>query len=162
MESAMHPHILLILLLNALMATPAWADRDEYERPRPLANQDAIPLWKQECGSCHLPFPPAMLPAKSWRDMMANLKQHFGEDASLSPEETRTITAFLAANGGRRPADAKEPLRITRTAWFRHEHGEIRADVWQRPTVKTPANCQACHRQAEKGDFSERGIRIPR
>ena len=28
--------------------------------------------------------------------------------------------------------------------------------------VKTPANCGACHTTAERGDFSERGVRVPR
>jgi len=43
-----------------------------------------------------------------------------------------------------------------------HEHGEVPSAVWRSPAVKSAANCAACHTGAEKGDFRERGIRIPR
>lgn len=152
----------LTLLITSLAWTAAWADRDEHARAPLQGPPAALALWKQECAGCHILFPPGMLPADSWRAMMGKLKDHFDSDASLSSAEAKAITEFLAANASRRPASKSAPLRITQTAWFRHEHDEIRAQVWKRPGVKTPANCQACHLQAEQGDFSERRIRIPR
>ena len=29
--------------------------------------------WKSECGSCHVAYPPGLLPAASWRAIMAGL-----------------------------------------------------------------------------------------
>ena len=52
--------------------------------------------------------------------------------------------------------------RITRSAWFLREHGEVRPATWALPAVKSAANCAACHTRADQGEFRERDIRIPR
>jgi len=58
---------------------------------------------------------------------------------------------------------AKEaPLRITETRWFVHEHDEVPARAWKHPKVKSAANCTACHADADKGNFNEHGIRLPK
>jgi hypothetical protein len=119
--------------------------------------------WRAECGSCHVPFPPALLPAGEWSALMGGLDRHFGVDASIDAKAAAEISAFLAANAGRGEARAAgaEP-RITTTRWFRHEHGKLAAATFAAPGVKTAANCAACHPGAAKGDFDEHAVRIPR
>ena len=120
--------------------------------------------YRQECGSCHVAFPPKLLAAPSWRAVMEGLDIHFGDDATLEPAVQREIAAWLEANAGRRDtsANGKPLLRITATPWFRKEHRrEIEAGVQRRPEVKSFANCGACHTGADRGDYSERGIRVP-
>ena len=130
--------------------------------------------WKQECGSCHLAFPPGLLPARSWSKMMASLDKHFGENASLDPTQTKVITDFLvkhSADQAETPRSAKiamsiaaseSPLRITETAYFKRKHHEIAPSVWKRSKIMSAANCTACHSKAEAGNFNEEGVRIPR
>lgn len=132
-------------------------------RGKPVLPVQVNAKWQQECGGCHMAFAPGLLPAESWRKMMAGLDKHFGTDASLTVEENKEITNFLVSNASNRWRAAAAPLRITETLWFQHKHGvrEVAPAVWKRPSVKSPANCQACHVAAEKGDFSERQIRIP-
>lgn len=125
---------------------------------------DKLPAYQQECSGCHLAYPPALLPAQSWQRIMSNLDQHFGTDASLDPQTVNEISTWLVANAGghksaRRPAPDD---RITETRWFKHEHDEIAAEVWLRPKIKSPANCTACHTQAEQGRFDDDDVRIPR
>jgi nitrate/TMAO reductase-like tetraheme cytochrome c subunit len=121
------------------------------------------PTVKAECGSCHIAYPPQLLPAHSWRALMAGLDKHFGTDASLDPQTAATITAFLEQNAGRkRSLSAASALRISETRWFVHEHDEVPAYVWKSPKVKSPSNCTACHSNAEQGDFNERSVRIPK
>jgi hypothetical protein len=119
--------------------------------------------WQTECGSCHVAYPPRFLPAGAWRRIMSSLDRHFGTDASLDAGATREIGAFLEAFAGRegRKAGSDGPPRITGTAWFVHEHDEVRAAVWRKPEVKSPANCEACHARAGVGDFRERTLRVP-
>jgi hypothetical protein len=121
------------------------------------------PVWQEECGSCHIAYPPALLPVESWRAIMAQLDRHFGVDAGVDAPTAKTITAFLEANAGRdRRRSGAGLLRITETRWFVHEHDEVPARAWKSPAVKSAANCEACHTRAAQGDFSEHTVKVPR
>lgn len=131
--------------------------------------------WKEECGACHLAFAPGMLPARSWRLMMAELQDHFGTDATLDSPLQQAITEFLVANAADNPKAtvamqrlarsvdvAEAPLRITETTMFRYFHDEISDGIWGREKIGTPSNCPACHTRAEEGSYAEWEIRIPK
>jgi hypothetical protein len=123
------------------------------------------PLYQQECGSCHVAYPPQLLSAASWRAVMGGLDKHFGSDASLDSASQSTIQRFLESRAGRRDTsqNGKPQLRISDTRWFVHEHSEeLPRSVWKSPAVETAANCAACHTAAEKGDYSERTLRVPK
>lgn len=47
-----------------------------------------------ECGDCHMAFPPETLSTGAWKKIMANLSDHFGEDASLDEATTAKILAY--------------------------------------------------------------------
>lgn len=123
----------------------------------------ANPAWQAECGSCHVAYPPRFLPAPSWRRIMQGLDRHFGVDASVDAGTAAAIGSYLEAYAQSATSRRAEPTatRITQTRWFRHEHDEIAAATWQRPDVRSPANCGACHGEAARGDFSERRVRVP-
>lgn len=127
-------------MLFALAALPVAAD--DVRLP-------SNPGYRTECGSCHVAYPPQLLPAESWRKLMERLDRHFGSDASLDARTSGEIGRFLAANAGRRdPPPGAEP-RITETRWFRKEHaGEI-------PAGRNPADCLACHKGAEEGIYED-------
>lgn len=122
-----------------------------------------LPLYQQECGSCHLAYPPGLLPAASWQRLMADLPRHFGTDASLDAASGRAITGWLTANAGtyKKVREAPPQDRISRADWFVREHREVTPAVWQRASIKGAGNCQACHGKADIGSFREREIRIP-
>jgi nitrate/TMAO reductase-like tetraheme cytochrome c subunit len=151
------PRFLLASLLAAMAGLPAQADE-----PRMAARN---PAYQQECSACHLAYPPQFLSAASWRAVMGGLDKHFGSDASLDPASQSEILRYLEANAGRRDtsANGKLQLRITETRWFVHEHAEeLPRNIWKNPAVKSAANCAACHTAADKGDFSERTLRLPK
>jgi len=120
--------------------------------------------WAAECGSCHLAYPPQLLPAASWRKIMTGLDKHFGSDASLDAASAAEIGAFLERNAGRGKKRGTDggTLRITETRWFVRKHDEVRASGWKNPQVRSAANCGACHLGAARGDFDEDPVRIPR
>ncbi|HEX6136875.1 MAG TPA: diheme cytochrome c [Casimicrobiaceae bacterium] len=119
--------------------------------------------WQAECGSCHVAYPPRLLPARSWRALMSDLDRHFGTSASVDAAAGASILAFLQANAGRDRSPAAPPLlRITESPWFVREHDEVAPAEWRSPKVKSAANCGACHPGAESGRFGEHDVRIPR
>jgi hypothetical protein len=148
-----------VAALIAMLALPAFADR----LPLP-----ANPAYLEECGACHLAYPPQLLDAHSWLHVMNGLDKHFGTDASLDERRRTAIADFLGRNAGGRKtgvtADAKgQPLlRISDTAYFQRKHREVDAATWKRASIKSPANCAACHVNAAAGDYSERSIKIPK
>jgi hypothetical protein len=153
-------HALASALAAALAAFASLAHADGHGR---LA-APSLPAYQQECGACHVAYPPGLLPPASWQRIGANLSRHFGSDASLDPATAKTLTTWLVANGGtyRRVREEPPQDRITRSAWFVRKHDEVPAAAWRSPAVKSPANCNACHQQANQGDFDERRVRIPR
>lgn len=120
--------------------------------------------YQAECGSCHLAYPPQLLPAATWRRIMGRLDQHFGTDATLDAGAAAEIGNFLdrAAGTGKRVAGAGDSLRITQTPWFLRKHDEVPAATWRRPGIGGPGNCAACHAAAPQGNFDEHDVRIPR
>ncbi len=124
------------------------------------------PVTAKECGACHMAFQPQMLPKRSWVKIMSGLSDHFGEDASLDAGDAKSIQSYLTENaadanwwGGkfmRGVKDTMTPLRITETPYWIREHGrEIPARIWKDPRVKSKANCAACHRRAERGNYGD-------
>ena len=124
------------------------------------------PKYQQECTACHMAYPPGMLPAASWRRIMATLDKHYGTDASLDDATNHDIAAWLKTHAGSYKRVNEEPPqdRITKSNWFlqKHRPGEVPDDVWKRAAIGSAANCAACHRNAAQGSFNEREIKIPK
>jgi len=154
-------------LLMAMLAAACLGAQAKYsgeDRGKPVMPSQVNTKWATECASCHMAFPPGLLPAASWKKLMAGLDKHFGSDASLPAADTQEITDYLVKYGSNRWTASTAPMRITESAWFKskHDSGEINPAVWKRESVKSASNCQACHSGADKGDFNERNIRIPK
>lgn len=120
--------------------------------------------YRTECASCHLAYPPALLPLASWRRLLGHLDNHYGVDASLEPAEVLEISKWLEPLAGTYKKVREEPAedRITKAAWFVREHRKIDAEVWLRPSVKSAANCAACHTTADDGNYNDKFVRIPK
>ncbi|MCM2253085.1 MAG: diheme cytochrome c [Ramlibacter sp.] len=160
MNFSIHPSPAVLALFLALgLAEAAAADEGQRASSVPLA-----PKYRQECAACHLPYPPALLPAAAWRGILAGLPDHYGTDASLDAASTRELSAWLDAHAGtgKRARERPPEDRITRSAWFIRKHDEVPARTWKLPAVNSAAHCGACHPQAEQGDFDEHRVRLPR
>jgi len=132
------------------------------------------PQYLEECGSCHFPYQPGLLPARSWTKMMGSLDNHFGENAELPAEDANIIKDYLLKNAADKSSYKRSvkimkslrsddaPLRVSDTPYFVKKHNELTADmVLNNPKVGSLSNCNACHTQAAKGSFSEKEILIP-
>jgi mono/diheme cytochrome c family protein len=146
-------------LLSALAATAMSAAQADSKGPVVAP----LPVYQQECAACHIAYPPGLLPAASWHHMMGSLNQHFGTDASLDEASRRQISTWLQAHAGtyKRVVEPPPQDRITKAAWFERKHRQIDASTWALPSVKSPANCAACHTRAEQGQFGDSGLQFP-
>ncbi len=153
------------------------ADDDEHGEHEGRSQRRTIavasnPQYQAECASCHMLYPPGLLPARSWQAMMGGLKNHFGDNAALDEKTTAELTQFLVKNAADQSSASRSqkiaqsikdvPLRFTETAYFKRKHHEISSQIWQRKAIGSPAKCVACHSRAEAGIFDEDEVRIPR
>ncbi len=162
---------LLILVAAAAAAPTAFADgRNRGPDVAPVTNAP----YQQECASCHMAYPPGLLPARSWQRLMSNLADHFGDNAELAAEDQTAITAFLVTHAADHAPEKRArkiaaslrsgdtPLRITEIPYIKSKHRELPTHLVNgNPRVKSLAQCNACHTRAEQGSYSESQIDIP-
>ena len=159
--------IFLTILVNSLFAESYSSGKTDVA---PVNNQ----LYIKECGSCHFPYQPGLLPANAWNKMMTNLENHFNSDASLNEADLQTLTKYLNDNSAEKNMQYKRSSRIvsslaknqipdsiSTTPYMIKKHEDIRKDLITQNEVKGLFNCMACHKTADKGIYGERDINIP-
>ncbi len=152
MKKIMKPAtIMLAITLSSMTIIPATAS--ENERVPRVTDK----LVQKECGACHMTFQPAFLPAKSWQKIMGDLKNHFGEDASLKQETLKKVEEYMVKNAGRKrwlSGWSKTPIRITELGWFKREHWR-EVSARSRKKAGTMSNCKSCHTTADYGNYDD-------
>ena len=150
-----------------LCSSRTLADDDEGEGGRSRATAAALrasagwKLYVAECATCHLAYPPNLLPARSWSKLLGGLADHFTENAEVDAATRAQLATFLEKNSGR-DVSGPAPLRITALPSWKREHREVSAATFARKAIMTRANCGACHPGAADGDFDEDRVRIPK
>jgi len=132
-------------------------------------------LFVEECASCHILYAPHLLPKRSWKKLMANLAEHFGDDASLDEADRRSIEAYLLANSAETSTKEaahyimrslqekkKDIIAISESPYWRDKHASLDKALFRSQKVKSKANCKACHRQFENGIIEDRLISLPK
>src|SRR5574344_1429256 len=130
-------------------------------------------IYEKECGNCHFAYPAGLLPSSSWNKMMSNLDKHFGDDATVDEETFQTLVSYLNENSAEKSMNYKRsrkivenlngtiPDSISKIPYIKKKHKEIKENVITQKEVKGLFNCTACHKNAEKGIFSEEDVNIP-
>jgi nitrate/TMAO reductase-like tetraheme cytochrome c subunit len=195
--------ISLATLMTMSCSVVSWADGDDHERREHDEHEEhegreheghesswwrsggptepvlaSIPqepeVFQEECGACHMAYQAELLPAASWRAVMAGLEDHFGEDATIDATEHQQILAHLEAFSAERSSSrvsrrvmrrmgSQVYLRISDVPGINREHREhISQRVLARDSIRSIANCQACHTTAAQGEYDEDYVRIPR
>ena len=128
--------------------------------------------YVDECGACHMAYPPSLAPAANWAAVMAGLNSHFGENAELDAPSAAKIKAYLLANSAEafdtkaanrlRQTDPADPLRITATPFWQRTHRAIPDAVFAARSVGSRGACNACHLDADSGLFEPSLIHVPK
>ncbi len=128
--------------------------------------------YVKECAACHTAYHPSLATKPAWTLLMADLGNHFGDNAELDPALEKAITAYLSANSAEtadtqaahivRGPDDGTRLRITDAKAWRQIHTNIAVDVFASKPVSGKHNCAACHADAASGLFKPRSIAIPK
>ncbi|PTQ91288.1 cytochrome C [Agitococcus lubricus] len=130
----------LWLLIGVLASPLVQAD--------PLKFPAKMSIYGQECGSCHVPYPPSLLGRGEWQQITNQLDQHFGVNASLDEKTRQRIHDYLQHNSSPAPRAmaAKGQLpRITQSPWYKREHRNIGPNALKVLKANSMSSCQVCH-----------------
>ena len=140
-------------------------------------------IYNDECGACHKPYPPFMLPSSSWERIRGGLANHFGEKITpeMEKEDNRILlrdqniifkylTKYSADNSTREISvkvmkslnGARGRKSITKIKVWKDIHANIDRSVFKSKKVKRKSNCFACHKNFEKGLIEDIDIIIPK
>jgi cytochrome b/cytochrome c5 len=159
----------LTLVTGSYLYASGWADDYREARARAAAAKPDT-VWSRECGSCHLAYPAALLPERSWVRMLDEQASHFGEDLSLAEATLRELRRASAPAPGASwaawklagsAAPHEAPQRITELAAWREAHAELPESAFRPPVAVGRHDCEACHADAASGIFGPRMIQRP-
>ncbi len=173
----------LIFTITFLFVGLASADNGERRhRNRGFFHKDAYPkrdfapvenqTYAEQCGACHFPYLPELLPAGSWRKILSQMENHNGVEALIEAGAVKTIAQYLESNaadnsGSRRAAKilrslkGQTPTRITEIPYIQRKHHDVPIEVFQRKSIGSFSNCTACHTAADQGVFDDDYVNIP-
>jgi hypothetical protein len=104
----------------------------------------------KECSACQMLYPAGLLPARSWSAMIADLANHFGDNAELDPATAKRVADYLTANSAdgvgvsgkvlRGLDPVLVPKRITELPWWTRKHEKkVASEQWSLP-AKAPSS----------------------
>ena len=150
---------------------------------QPLDYKHESFTYYTECGACHNPYPPFMLPSSSWDRIKDGLSNHFGEEISpimkkgenrISANDQTVIFNYLKQNSANTSTreisvkvmkslnGARGRKSITKIKYWKDVHAGIPLEVFKSKKVKRKANCFACQKNFEKGILEDIDINIPK
>jgi hypothetical protein len=130
------------------------------------------PAYKEHCGACHFSYQPELLPSRSWKKILVQLEDHFGQSFELDQEAQKAVLGYLEANAAElstskraakilKSVGSRTPERITEVPYIKDKHRKVSASVLNRPSIGSLSNCTACHRRAEEGNYDDDYVVIP-
>ena len=169
----------LVASMLAIACAPVLAADDRFFRDSPNSMSGFMPatdpLYTKECGSCHTPYLPGLLPARSWELQMKRMSKHFGEIVTLPPQVHGAILKYLVDNAAdrsryegsialmERVAPDHTPYRFREVPLFREMHVIILDVIDRKPKIRVRklTNCIGCHQMADQGSFGNDELLIP-
>jgi mono/diheme cytochrome c family protein len=106
-------------------------------------------LYLENCASCHLGIPPAVMPTQTWQALLQD-PQHYGISIELPQDPERRILWNYVKTASRPTASASDrvPYRIAESRYMRALHPKVKFTEKQGLTT-----CISCHPSAKDFNF---------
>jgi mono/diheme cytochrome c family protein len=116
--------------------------------PVPQQFQSGQRFYLENCATCHLGLPPAVMPTQTWRDLLQD-SQHYGTQITpLQQPALDLVWNYISTYS--RPIAKNEtvPYRLPRSRYFKALHPKVQ---FSEPV--TLQSCLACHPAARQFDY---------
>lgn len=157
------PLVLFLLLLLWCLASGWGLARITHAQPQvekatsdAIATVDFVPqryqlgqeLYLENCASCHIVPPPAILPTETWQRLLQDT-QHYGIKLKPLVDPPRLLVwNYLKAFSRSLNKEEEIPYRIGESRYFRALHPQVKL---QRPIQL--GSCVSCHPSANEYNF---------
>jgi Dihaem cytochrome c len=106
-------------------------------------------IYLKNCSSCHLPIAAEVLPTETWRALLSNPQQHYGESLPQTVGLTQYLMwQYLSTHSRSLLKDEPLPMYVANSRYFKALHPQVE--------LPKPANiqtCASCHPNASKLDY---------
>jgi hypothetical protein len=104
--------------------------------------------YLENCASCHVGLPPAVMPSQTWRSLVQEA-QHYGTVIPTIQEPLRQVAwNYLSTYSRPVNKDEEVPFRLAKSRYFKALHPKV--------TFEQPVNlnsCATCHPASAQFDF---------
>jgi len=154
---------LLLLVWSSIIGwgvtlfTPSAGQTQTPTNVSPVGTVDVIPqryqlgqeLYLENCATCHIGVPPAVLPTETWVDLIQD-EQHYGTliKPLVDPQRLLVWNYLRTFSRWRSSEEERTPYRIAQSRYFKALHPDVK---FSQPV--TMAGCITCHQRADKYDF---------
>ena len=116
--------------------------------PVPERYQLGLELYQENCGTCHMAMPPAVMPRETWQQLLQD-EQHYGVQVQLPIDPPRLLIWQYLQFASRPLASEEEtPYRMRNSRYFQALHPRVKFT-----SPITISSCLQCHPGAIKYDF---------
>ncbi len=107
-------------------------------------------LYLENCATCHIAIPPAVLPSQTWFDLLQD-PNHYGKQLpTINGFDLRLMWNYLGTYSRSLREDEQVPYRLTRARHFYALHPQV--DL---PRPVKVESCITCHPKANVFNFRE-------
>jgi hypothetical protein len=178
--------IVITLTISVFHATTAGGDKGDqrsrnrhrerhrnHDNGRSYLKPVTDPTYKENCGVCHFPYQPELLPSASWKNILNRPDDHFGASFELGEKTKSAILNYLQTNAAEhstakwavrimRSLGGRVPARISEIPYIKRKHHDISSATIKRQSIGSLSNCTACHRRAQEGNYDDDFVVIPK
>ena len=124
----------------------------------PVGTVDDVPrkyqlgqeLYLDNCATCHIGVPPAILPTETWRQLLQD-SQHYGTRVQPLVDPPRLLVwDYLRTYSRVQISEEKTPYRIAESRFFKALHPRVK---FSQPIKLN--NCATCHPGASQFNFRQ-------
>lgn len=105
-------------------------------------------LYIENCSTCHIAIPPAVLPTQTWKNLLEDT-QHYGAQLKPLVDPPRALVwKYLATFSRVQLQDEQTPYRVNSSRYFKALHPRVKL-----PNPVQIGSCVTCHPSATDFNF---------
>ncbi len=105
-------------------------------------------LYLENCSSCHIALPPAVMPTQTWQHLLQD-SQHYGVELKPMVDPSRLLVWNYMQNFSRPQAETENtPYRVKDSRYFKALHPKVKL-----PQPVQISSCVTCHPSAAQYNF---------